>query len=60
MLIDFAKIRGYETEQLKKLEEALARAKDPEEAIKEFRRLKDEDEQSTQRDKESKAAINTR
>ncbi len=56
MLIDFAKIQGYETEQLKKLEDALARAKDPEEAINEFRRLKGEDEQSTHRGKENKAA----
>jgi hypothetical protein len=40
MLIDFAKLQGYEEDQLKKLEEVLARAKDVDEAIKEFRRFK--------------------
>jgi integrase len=41
MLLDFAKLQGYEPEQLKKLQEVLARAKDPDEAIEEFRKLKD-------------------
>jgi hypothetical protein len=44
MLLDFAKLNGYGVAQLKKLEEALQKAKDPEEAITEFRRLKVEDE----------------
>jgi integrase len=33
MLLDFAKMRGYEPDQLKKLEDVLARSKDIEEAI---------------------------
>ena len=41
MLIDFAKLQGYEPDQLKRLEDVLARAKDMDEAISEFRRLKD-------------------
>jgi hypothetical protein len=44
MLLDFAKLNGYGTDQLKKLEDALQRAKDPDEAINEFRRLKDDHE----------------
>ena len=39
MLLDFAKLNGYEADQLKRLEEALQRAKDPEEAITEFRKI---------------------
>jgi integrase len=46
MLIDFAKLQGYEENQLKRLEEVLARAKDVDEAITEFRRLKDEAKQN--------------
>ena len=42
MLIDFAKLQGYEEDKLKRLEEVLARAKDVDEAIKEFRRFKDD------------------
>ena len=42
MLLDFAKLQGYEADQLKKLEDALARAKDVDEAITEFRRLKED------------------
>lgn len=42
MLIDFAKLQGYEPDQLKRLEDVLARAKDMDKAISEFRRLKDE------------------
>ena len=42
MLLDFAKLQGYETEQLKKLEEVLARSKDIEEGISEFRKLGDQ------------------
>ena len=41
MLIDFAKLQGYEEDQLKRLEDVLARANDVNEAIQEFRRLKD-------------------
>ena len=44
MLLDFAKLQGYEPEQLKKLEDALARAKDSDEGIEEFRKLKDKAE----------------
>lgn len=42
MLLNFAKLQGYNVDQLKKLEDALARAKDVDEAITEFRRLKDD------------------
>lgn len=38
-MIDFAKLQGYEPEKLKKLEDVLARAKDVEEGISEFRKL---------------------
>jgi integrase len=43
MLIDFAKLQGYEESELKRLEEVLARSKDVDEAIQEFRRFKGED-----------------
>jgi len=39
MLMDFAKLQGYEPEQLKKLEDVLARSKDIEDGISEFRKL---------------------
>ena len=39
MLMDFAKLQGYEPEKLKKLEDVLARSKDIEEGISEFRKL---------------------
>ena len=42
MLLNFAKLQGYVDDQLKRLEDILARAKDMDEAISEFRRLKDE------------------
>jgi integrase len=42
MLLDFAKLQGYEPEQLKKLEDVLARSKDVNEAIEEFRKFKDD------------------
>ena len=42
MLLNFAKLQGYGEDHLKKLEDALARAKDVDEAITEFRRLKDD------------------
>ncbi len=48
MLIDFAKLQGYEESQLKRLEDVLARAKTVEDAISEFRRLKDESESKQQ------------
>ena len=44
MLLNFAKLQGYGDDQLKKLEDILARAKDMDEAITEFRRFKDEPE----------------
>jgi integrase len=43
MLVDFARLQGYSGDELKKLEDALARSKDVEEAITEFKKLKDED-----------------
>lgn len=39
MLMDFAKLQGYEPEKLKKLEDVLARSKDLDEGISEFRKL---------------------
>jgi integrase len=42
MLIDFARMQGTPEEELKKLDEILARAKDVDEGIKEFRRFKEE------------------
>jgi integrase len=42
MLLDFAKLQGTPDEELKKLDEILARAKDVDEAIQEFRRLREE------------------
>jgi len=42
MLLDFAKLQGYEPDQIKKLEDILARARDVDEAIEEFRKFKDE------------------
>lgn len=41
MLIDFARLQGTPTEELQKLDEILARAKDVDEGIKEFRRFKE-------------------
>jgi len=42
MLLDFARLQGYDDEELKKLEDVLAKAKDVDEAITEFRRLREE------------------
>ena len=42
MFIDFTKLQGYEEDQLKRLEEVLASAKDVDEAIQELRRFKDD------------------
>ena len=42
ILLNFAKLQGYGDDQLRKLEDVLARAKDVDEAITEFRRLKDD------------------
>lgn len=41
MLLDFAKLQGYGETELKRLEEVLARSKNMDEAIQEFRRFKD-------------------
>jgi integrase len=43
MLIDFARMQGTPEDELKKLDEILARAKDIDEGIKEFRRLQEEE-----------------
>jgi len=42
MLLNFAKLQNMGEDKIRKLEEILARAKDMDEAITEFRRLKDE------------------
>jgi integrase len=43
MLLDFAKIQGSPEDELKRLDEILARSKDIDEGIKEFRRFKEEE-----------------
>lgn len=43
MLIDFARMQGTPEDELKKLDEILARSKDLDEGIKEFRRFKEEE-----------------
>jgi integrase len=48
MLLDFARLQGYEDNQLKKLEDVLARAKDVDEAITEFRHLSDDEKKTSQ------------
>ncbi|MGB9854791.1 MAG: tyrosine-type recombinase/integrase [Candidatus Bathyarchaeales archaeon] len=40
-ILDFARLQGFEEEKLQKLEEILARAKDIDEGIREFRRLQE-------------------
>ena len=40
-ILDFARLQGYEEEKLRKLEEILARAKDVDEGIREFRRFQE-------------------
>ena len=58
MMLDFAKLQGYEPEQLKKLEDALARAKDIDEGIAEFRKLGEEHAQLIEtKQKQSKNII---
>jgi integrase len=42
MLLDFARLQGYDDEKLKRLEETLARAKTVDDAITEFRRFAQE------------------
>ena len=42
MILDFAKLQGFTGEKLKRVEDALAKAKDVDEAIEEFRKLEDE------------------
>lgn len=42
MLLDFAKLQDYDEDKIRRLEEVLARAKNLDEGIQEFRRLKNE------------------
>jgi integrase len=58
MLIDFARMQGTSEDELKKLEEVLARAKDVDEGIKEFRRFKEETEQEKPQKKAKSARAN--
>jgi integrase len=51
MLIDFARMQGTPEDELKKLDDILARAKDVDEGIKEFRRFKEEEEAEQPRKK---------
>jgi len=46
-LLDFAKLQGYPQEQLKRLEEVLARSKSTDEAIEEFRRFQEKEDCKT-------------
>ena len=57
MLLNFAKLQGYSVDQLKKLEDALARAKDVDEAITEFRRLKDDAKAASNENEHGKHVI---
>jgi integrase len=57
MLIDFARMQGTSEDELKKLDEILARAKDVDEGIKEFRRFKEEHEENKQARKKAKTAF---
>ncbi len=41
MLLDFARLQGYSDEEIKRFEDVLARSKDVDEAITEFKRFKD-------------------
>lgn len=54
MLIDFARMQGTPEGELKKLDEILARAKDVDEGIKEFRRFKDDSADAQERRSEGK------
>lgn len=47
MLLDFARLQGYDDNQLQKLGDVLARAKDVDEAITEFKRLTSEEKQNS-------------
>jgi integrase len=46
-LLDFAKLQGYPEEELKRLEEVLARSKNTDEAIREFRRFQEKEDCKT-------------
>ena len=48
MLVDFARLQGYDDDQLRKLEDVLARAKDVDEAITEFRHLTHDEKKTSQ------------
>jgi hypothetical protein len=45
-LLDFARLQGYPEDKLKRLEDELARCKNTDEAIKEFRRLEEDTDES--------------
>jgi hypothetical protein len=47
MLVDFAKLQGFSGDELKKLEDVLARSKDVDEAITEFRKFKEDTAEAT-------------
>lgn len=49
-LLDFAKLQGYNEDKLKRLEDILARSKDVNEAIKEFRRFQEKEDSKTMSD----------
>ncbi len=49
MLLDFARLQGYDDNQLQKLGDVLARAKDVDEAITEFRHLNEDSAQTDNR-----------
>ena len=41
MLLDFARLQGYSDDEIKRFEDVLARSKDVDEAITEFKRFKE-------------------
>lgn len=56
-MLDFAKLQGYEDEKLKKLEEILARAKDIDEGIREFKQFQEKQGSETMHNGNGKYAV---
>jgi hypothetical protein len=55
MLLDFARLQGYDDQNLRKLEDVLARAKDVDDAITEFRRLRTDSDSTDPRNSRNAA-----
>jgi integrase len=56
-LLDFANVQGFSEEKLKKLKEILARSKNVDEGIKEFKRFQESDESGTMHDGNGKYLV---